>query len=80
MQTVVLYSTSSCRYCSRTRSFLDEHGVEYTEHDISKDDARAREMVERTGQRGVPVIAIGTGEDAETIIGYSKDRLQDELL
>lgn len=80
MQTVVLYSTSGCRYCSQARSFLEEHGVEYTEHDVREDESHAREMVQRTGQRGVPVIAIGSGEDTRTIIGYSKDRLQDELL
>lgn len=80
MQTVVLYSTTGCRYCSQARSFLEEHGIEYTEHDISKDDARAREMVQRTGQRGVPVIQVGTQEDAETIIGFSRDELKEALL
>lgn len=80
MPTVTLYAKTGCRYCDQARSFLTDHGIEFTEHDIGSDDERAREMVQRTGQRGVPVITVDGGETTDQIIGYDEDRLEDTLL
>ena len=62
---VTLYSTSWCRYCEKTRRFLDQANIPYTEYDIEKSTTAYRKY-EQLGGRGVPVIRIGD----TTIQGY----------
>ena len=56
---VVIYSTPTCTYCAAAKRWFKEHGVQYTEHDVSRDPAQAAEMYRLTGQNGVPVIRVG---------------------
>lgn len=72
---VKIYTTPTCGYCHQAKSFLSELGVEYTEHDVSRDRAAADEMVKMTGQMGVPVITV----DGQVIIGFDRARLQQLL-
>ena len=57
------------------KEYLSQKGITYTEHDLSKDISKAREMVEKTGQMGVPVVII----DENIVIGFNRARI-DELL
>jgi glutaredoxin-like YruB-family protein len=72
---VVIYSTPTCGYCQQAKRYLHEKGVPFSERDVSIDQAAAKEMVDLTGQMGVPVIAI----DGEVVIGFDRGRL-DTLL
>lgn len=54
-------------------------GVEFTEVDVGADQARAREMIEKSGQMGVPVIVVGSGPDEELIVGFDQNRLANAL-
>ena len=74
-KTVVVYSTPTCPYCHRAKEYLSQKGVTYTDYDVSKDRERAREMIEKSGQMGVPVIMVGE----EVIVGFDQGRL-DSLL
>jgi S1-C subfamily serine protease len=47
--------------------------VKYTEYDVSRDRAAAEEMVNLTGQMGVPVIVI----DGQAVIGFDRARIQE---
>ena len=55
--TVTLYTTPTCPWCSRVRAFLDERKVTYVEKDVAADQTAAMEMVRRSRQQGVPVTA-----------------------
>lgn len=55
----------------KAKEFLREQGVPFVERDVSVDRAAAQEMVRRSGQRGVPVIAIGD----EVVVGFDRSRL-----
>ena len=57
------------------KEYLSRKGIAYTDHDVAADREKAREMVEKTGQMGVPVIII----DGEIVVGFNQGRL-DELL
>jgi glutaredoxin 3 len=72
---VKIYTTPTCGYCYQAKSFLDQLGVEYNEHDVSRDRAAAEEMVRLTGQMGVPVIVV----DGQVVIGFDRARLQQLL-
>lgn len=71
MADVTIYTTPTCGYCRATKAFFKEHGIEYTEYDVANDRERAREMIDKSGQMGVPVILI----DDELIVGFDQPRL-----
>jgi glutaredoxin-like YruB-family protein len=72
---ITVYTTPTCGYCRHLKSYLDQRGVEYTEHDVSVDRTAAEEMVQRSGQMGVPVTVIGD----QVVVGFDRARL-DSLL
>lgn len=69
---IKIYSTPTCPYCKMAKSFLAEKNVEFTDVDVSTDQKAAEEMVEKTGQMGVPVLDI----DGEIIIGFDRDAIE----
>lgn len=75
MKQVTIYTTQTCQYCKATKAFLKEHSVPYTEIDVGSDAEKAREMIQKSGQMGVPVIVIGAGDDEQLIVGYDQARI-----
>jgi len=75
MKTVTVYSTPSCTYCQMSKQFFKDNNVEYTDHDVSQDDAMRNEMVEKSGQMGVPVIEI----DGQIVVGFDEAKLKELL-
>lgn len=72
---VKVYSTSTCPYCVRVKQFLKDNNVQFTEIDVSSDQKAAQEMIERSGQMGVPVVDI----DGEIIVGFDKRKISSVL-
>lgn len=72
---VTVYSTPTCPFCKHVKEFLDEHNVEYTDIDVSADEVKAQEMIQKSGQMGVPVTDI----DGELIIGFDEKKLKKML-
>ena len=75
MAQVTIYSTPTCMYCKAAKEFFAENNVAYEEHDVSIDAEKRQEMIDRSGQMGVPVIYI----DEEMIIGFNKDKISELL-
>ncbi|MFC1720837.1 glutaredoxin family protein [Patescibacteria group bacterium] len=75
MKKVTIYSTPACGFCKMAKAFFTEKGIEYTEHDVAADEAMRNEMIEKTGQMGVPVIEI----DDQVVVGFDKDKLSEML-
>ncbi len=69
---ITIYSTPSCSYCVQLKNYLKEQGFKYTDIDVSKDHKKADEMIEKSGQMGVPVINI----DGQIIIGFNKEKIK----
>lgn len=72
---VIVYSTPSCPYCIMAEDFLKEHKIKFEHVDVSKDQEKAQEMIEKSGQMGVPVIDV----DGEIIVGFDQDKLEKAL-
>ncbi|HHW18908.1 MAG TPA: glutaredoxin family protein [Firmicutes bacterium] len=72
---VTVYSTPTCPWCTRAKSYLKELGIPFEEKDVSVDIQAAREMVRISGQMGVPVLVI----DGNVVVGFDKRRI-DQLL
>ncbi|HLC37034.1 MAG TPA: glutaredoxin family protein [archaeon] len=75
MAEVIIYSTSTCPYCEMAKEFFKKHKVKYTEFNVGEDHDKAREMIEKSGQQGVPVIDIG----GQIVIGFDKEALMKAL-
>lgn len=72
---VKIYSTPSCPFCIKAKQFLSENGINFENIDVSTNQAAAEEMVQKSGQMGVPVIDI----DGEIVVGFDRDRLKEAL-
>ena len=72
---VTIYSTPTCVYCRLAKQFFKENNVKYAEYDVANDHAKAEEMIERSGQMGVPVIEI----DGKIIVGFDKPSIKQAL-
>lgn len=73
---VIVYSTSSCPYCHMAKDYFKNNGVEFTDYNVAVDQEKAIEMVQKSGQMGVPVIDI----NGEMIIGFRPDVFEQLLI
>ncbi len=72
---VVIYSTPTCHFCHMAKDFMQEHGVSFTDYDVSVDAEKRQEAVAISDQMGVPVIKIGN----DIIVGFDKMRIAELL-
>lgn len=72
---VVIYTTPSCGFCQLAKSYFREKNIDFTEYDVSRDQAKAEEMVRKSGQFGVPVIEI----NGKLIVGFNRSEIEKAL-
>lgn len=72
---VTIYSTPSCVYCKMAKEFFKKNNVQYQEKDVASDSAAREDMLNKSGQMGVPVIDI----NGKIIIGFDQSRLREAL-
>ena len=75
MPKVTVYSTMTCPWCQMTKEFLKESNISYQDVNVATDQKAAQEMIEKSGQMGVPVIDI----DGKVIVGFDKNALRKAL-
>lgn len=63
---IEIYTSRTCGYCYAAKALLDEHGLAYTEIDVTFDNEKRQEMMERSKQRTVPQIFV----DAKPVGGF----------
>lgn len=71
MANIKIYSTPTCAFCKKAKEYLDSQNISYTSIDVAADQDKAREMIEKSGQMGTPVIDI----DGEIIVGFNKEKI-----
>jgi glutaredoxin-like YruB-family protein len=69
---IKVYTTPTCPWCKKTKEFLKEKKIPFTNKDVSKDEAAKKEMFEKSNQSGVPVIEIGD----TIIVGFNPDAIE----
>lgn len=77
MAEITIFSTPTCGYCKLAKEYFDKNDVSYTDIDVSVDQEKAKEMVEKTGQMGVPVIIVDNDGKEEVIVGFDQARLEE---
>ena len=71
----IVYSTPTCPYCIKVKGYFKEKGIEYEDFDVSADEAKQKEMIEKSGGMAVPVIDIG----GTIIIGFDQAKIDEAL-
>ena len=72
-QKVIVYTTPTCQFCGATKEFLKDHGVNFTEVNVAADATAAEEMINKSGQMGVPVVDF----NGEIVVGFNKPKLSE---
>jgi len=72
---VTIYSTPTCHFCHAAKDFFTANGVAFTDYNVGSDLAKRKEMIEKSGQMGVPVITVGK----DLIVGFDEARLRELL-
>lgn len=72
---VEIYSTATCHFCHMAKEWLTEKNIPFTDYNVGDDIAKRKEMIEMTGQLGVPVIRIGD----EVMVGFNQEKMAELL-
>ncbi len=72
---VTIYSTPTCHFCKMAKDFFAEKNIPFTNYDVATDATKRAEMIELTGQLGVPVIVIND----EIMVGFDREKLARKL-
>ena len=72
---ITIYSATWCAFCHAAKDYLDRAGIAYTDKDVDADPNAAMESVDKSGQRGIPVIDI----DGDIIVGFDRPAIDSAL-
>ncbi len=75
MSEIKIYSTPTCPYCIKVKDYLKSKNIKFINYNVAEDDKARDEMIELSGQMGVPVIVIGK----KVIIGFDQEAIDKEL-
>jgi len=69
-----MYSTESCHFCHMAKEFFAAHNIPFTDYNVGIDTVKRTEMIEKSGQMGVPVIVI---DDKDIVVGFDKKKISE---
>ncbi|OGG49622.1 NrdH-redoxin [Candidatus Kaiserbacteria bacterium RIFCSPHIGHO2_01_FULL_54_36] len=74
-EAVSIYTTPTCHFCHAAKEFFAANGVNFTEYNVASDIEKRKEMIEKSGQMGVPVITVGES----LVVGFDEPKLRELL-
>jgi len=72
---IKIYSTPECPHCKAAKVYLNENKIVFEDVNVAEDHDAAHEMVEKSGQMGVPVLDI----DGTIVIGFDEEKINELL-
>ncbi len=75
MAKTIVYSTQTCPWCHRAKDFLKKHNIKFEDKDVAGDAAARTELMQKSGQMGVPVLDI----DGTIIVGFDQQAIENAL-
>ena len=76
---VKVYSTPTCPWCDKAKNFLNENNVDFEEVNVAENEKAADEMIEKSGQMGVPVISIKKDGKENILVGFNEEKIRELL-
>ncbi len=75
MKNITIYSTPTCHYCHAAKEYMTKHGIAFTDYNVASDLEKRKEMIDKSGQMGVPVIGI----DGKILIGFEESEFAEAI-
>ena len=72
---IIVYSTTTCPYCVMAKDWLKSKNIEFEDVNVGIDQKRAQEMIDKSGQMGVPVLDV----NGTIIVGFDKPKIEAAL-
>lgn len=72
---IIIYSTPTCHYCQMAKAFFQNNNISYQDFNVAENMEKRQEMIEMTGQMGVPVIKIGD----EILVGFNEGKIREMI-
>ena len=72
MVKITIYTTPTCGFCKLIKAYFKENSIKYEEKDVTADQTAQKQMIDKSGQMGVPVIDI----DGAIVIGFDREKLK----
>ncbi len=72
---VTIYSTPSCHFCHAAKDYFKENNVQFEDFNVLDNMEKRQEMIDMTGQMGVPVIRIGD----DVVVGFDQSKIAELL-
>jgi len=76
MTEIEVYTTPTCPYCTKLKDWLDNENINYEAIDLSQNKKKAQELIQKTGQRGVPQTLIKKDGTEEAVIGFNPEEIK----
>jgi len=68
---ITVFSTPVCPYCITLKAFLKDKGFDFEDVDISQNEKKKEEIIEKTGKMQAPIIEI----DDQIVVGFDKEKI-----
>ena len=72
---IIVYSADWCAFCHAAKDYFTKKGVSYEERNVEQKPEYAVESVQKSGQRGIPVIDI----NGKIIVGFDRPAIDAAL-
>jgi glutaredoxin-like YruB-family protein len=72
---IVVYGTPTCPYCTRAKDYFADNNIEIEYIDVSTQTDKVEEMVQKSGQMGVPVVDV----NGIVIVGFDQEKIEEAL-
>ncbi|MCJ7450379.1 MAG: NrdH-redoxin [Candidatus Nanohaloarchaeota archaeon QJJ-9] len=69
---VKVYTTPTCPYCKKLKQWLEEEEIDYKEFNVAENREKAKEMIQKSGQQGVPQAEV----DGQIVVGFRPQKIQ----
>jgi glutaredoxin 3 len=80
MTKITIYSTATCGYCHMLKDYLQSKNVEFQEKHVDQDQKLVKELMDKSGQLGVPFTVIEQeGLEPISILGFNKPKIDQVL-
>ena len=75
MNNILIYTTPTCHFCHMAKEYFKSKGIKYEEVDLAKNPERGQEVIQKSGQFGVPVIEI----NGKIVISFDRPKIDEYL-
>jgi len=75
MTKTIVYSSQTCPWCKVAKDFLKENNIEFESKDVGADLVARNELMQKSGQLGIPVLDI----DGTIIVGFNQQAIKEAL-